>query len=107
MYKQIKFVATIAPLAAALLFNAARADASTSSAFPEEAPASLSFSTDVNDPSAPQVSARASFIDPNSQVTVANQVAAGFDTRAFGSTGDVPATRFAWNDHADMAVGTR
>jgi hypothetical protein len=109
MYKQIKFAATLVPLAAALLFNAARADANDGSAFAEEAPATLSFSTDVNDPAAPQVQARGSFIDPNSQATVANQVVAGFDTRGFDSTGDdLPVTRFARSDSGnDLTAGTR
>ena len=45
---------------------------------------------------------------PNSQATVANQVVAAFDTRNYGSTGDVPVTRFARNDRGNEdTVGTR
>ncbi len=106
MKTHVKFAA-IAPLAALMLHaGLAHADPRTADPWEEEAPATLSFSTDVSDPKAPQGHAQASFIDSNTQKTVSSNVAAGFDVPGYDADGDVatPVRLAAKNKDTDKAV---
>jgi hypothetical protein len=106
MKTQAKFITTIAPLAAALLFSIGTAQAAGPTALEEGAPATLAFGTDNDDPNAAQVPATAGFINGDTQEVVEKQVIAGFDERGHDADGAAPML-MAYADRDEVKAGTR